>query len=895
MQETWVAKQEQAQLHGAVKDFLVTSESSTDYETGLKQGRNKGGVSIFWRKQYEKFIAPMRFGLDWIVGIEVNINDRKLILLNVYLPYECPDNECDYLEKLGSLLSIIEELDTTSVFIVGDWNSDVSDNKALFGNHLQEFCKDNGLLLSSKLLLPVDSFTYVSASWHTTSWLDHCICTDDAHNAINTIDILYDAVVGEDHIPFNININCECIPSQTKDDNTGAIKLDWSRMSGDQLNMYNNITKCELQKVKLPTNMLVCLDVNCKNESHYNDIDTMYRDITSCLAQANVPLLKNDKHFKCRPGWNDHVKEFHSAAREVFIMWKDMGKPRQGPIYELKKRANARYKYAVRYIKRHQNELRKESLANKLGRNNCKDFWREIKSSDKSKMPLPHVIDDVTGENNIIELWRKHFYELFNCLKRNVNSIDGKVDYNQGMRVDVHEVMQAISGLSMNKSCGMDGVYAENIKYSDTAIVPLLAMCFSSMLIHGYLPSSMISILLVPVIKDKVGKINAKDNYRPIALASVVSKLFERIVMNRIEDSIDTSSNQFGFKKKHSTDTCIYTLKELLYKYRSLNSTVFVCFLDASKAFDRINHDKLFKKLIDRGIPLYLIRVLVYWYVNQEITVKWGSTLCEPFKVTNGVRQGGILSPLLFNLYMDELSSNLNGCKVGCYVGKFICNHLMYADDIVLMAPSVKGLQRLINVCEKYGVDYDILYNPTKSAILVVAPRGQKCSYPVFRISGVAISIKNHVKYLGHFIADDLCDDLDITRQCKKFYVQANVLMRKFGTCSHDVKVTLFRCFCANMYTSNIWCSFKKNTYNKLSVSYNNMVRIMLGLPKIGSVRQHCVQSRIPSFGELIRMYVYSIMTRVKKSENILLKALECSDIRYKSPLRKYWRTIMYI
>ena len=113
-------------------------------------------------------------------------------------------------------------------------------------------------------------------------------------------------------------------------------------------------------------------------------------------------------------------------------------------------------------------------------------------------------------------------------------------------------------------------------------------------------------------------------------------------------------------------------------------------------------------------------------------------------------------------------------------------------------------------------------------------------------------------------------------------------------TCSHDVKVTLFRCFCANMYTSNIWCSFKKNTYNKLSVSYNNMVRIMLGLPKIGSVRQHCVQSRIPSFGELIRMYVYSIMTRVKKSENILLKALECSDIRYKSPLRKYWRTIMY-
>ena len=75
---------------------------------------------------------------------------------------------------------------------------------------------------------------------------------------------------------------------------------------------------------------------------------------------------------------------------------------------------------------------------------------------------------------------------------------------------------------------------------------------------------------------------------------------------------------------------------------------------------------------------------------------------------------------------MDELSSNLNNCKVGCIVGKLICNHLMYADDIVLFAPSVKGLQKLIRVCEKYGIDYDITYNPQKSAILVVAPKGAK-------------------------------------------------------------------------------------------------------------------------------------------------------------------------
>ena len=94
----------------------------------------------------------------------------------------------------------------------------------------------------------------------------------------------------------------------------------------------------------------------------------------------------------------------------------------------------------------------------------------------------------------------------------------------------------------------------------------------------------------------------------------------------------------------------------------------------------------------------------------------------------------------------------------------------------------------------------------------------------MFNINGIDISIQKYVKYLGHFISEDLSDDLDIMRQYKKFNVQANILVRKFGICTKDVKVTLFRCFCANMYTSNIWCSFKKSTYNKLSISYNLVV-----------------------------------------------------------------------
>ena len=145
------------------------------------------------------------------------------------------------------------------------------------------------------------------------------------------------------------------------------------------------------------------------------------------------------------------------------------------------------------------------------------------------------------------------------------------------------------------------------------------------------------SAVLVPVIKDKAGKISSKDNYRPIALASVISKLVEVIMCDRIEMYMNTNPNQFGFKRKHGTDQCIYVLKEIIDLYRR---RVFVCFLDASKAFDRVNHRTLFKQLGARGVPGYILRILIYWYKNQDMCIRWGDAYSAKFKVTNGVRQG---------------------------------------------------------------------------------------------------------------------------------------------------------------------------------------------------------------------------------------------------------------
>lgn len=107
----------------------------------------------------------------------------------------------------------------------------------------------------------------------------------------------------------------------------------------------------------------------------------------------------------------------------------------------------------------------------------------------------------------------------------------------------------------------MDSLSAEHLKFASSRLTPLLTLCFTAFMVHGYLPDSMMTVLLVPVVKDKAGKVCSSDNYRPIALASVLCKVVEQILLESVNTLIISAENQFGFKPKHSTDMCMYVLK----------------------------------------------------------------------------------------------------------------------------------------------------------------------------------------------------------------------------------------------------------------------------------------------------------------------------------------------
>ena len=133
-------------------------------------------------------------------------------------------------------------------------------------------------------------------------------------------------------------------------------------------------------------------------------------------------------------------------------------------------------------------------------------------------------------------------------------------------------------------------------------------MCLSS----GYLPFALINTTTVPIVKNNAGDLSDSNNYRPIAIATITSKLLESVLQLKCSKHLPTCDNQFGFKASHGMDMCIYTLKEFIEYYKCRGTTVYVKFLDASKAFDRLNYWVLIDKLIKKHVPLFVIKLLLF-------------------------------------------------------------------------------------------------------------------------------------------------------------------------------------------------------------------------------------------------------------------------------------------
>lgn len=671
---------------------------------------------------------------------------------------------------------------------------------------------------------------------------------------------------------------------------------DWSSAKSHDFLSYNEMIRGELHPLHQDLRELgtMCGE-NCQQASHIHKLATSYESVTEAITKSgvqNIQLKDQHKgHPKHIPGWNSLVKSKHELARKTFLLWRESGSPKEGPIAVQMRQSRLAFKYALRKCRKLAERQKTNIMALHLCNQDPTRFWALVKNQLNSFATLPPSFGNITGINEISNMWKVHFEDLF---KDMTCASDDEI-LNQMMLepsldvppIDTEDVLNAVAKLKSGKAAGWDLVSSDHLLNLQPDLLSIIAVLLNSMLNHSNLPSGLVFSLLVPLVKDKSGLLDDTSNYRAIALSTTISKVLELILLERLEPYLYTSDAQFGFKSGHSTTEATYVLKETVNYYTKLGSPVYACFLDATKAFDRVCHSKLFKILSERGVPSAYIKLLLSWYRNQKMGIKWSNCVSDSFSVENGVRQGGNLSPLLFNVYIDDLLCELQMSPVGCHVGGCAVNVLAYADDIVLLSPSRSGLEVLVRKSEQFAITRDIKFNVKKTVCMLFHPqRPHSVTHlmtsrpPVIILNGHKLTWVDQFKYLGHMLTSNLRDSVDIRRVKRLLYYNVNTLRARLGGANREILIKLFKAYCTNMYGCELWDVHRdKKVFHELCVAYHSCIKRLVGIPIWTRNHPLCMALNLLPCPMLVASRQLLFHKRLLSSNNHIIRAIHSSEI----------------
>ena len=617
----------------------------------------------------------------------------------------------------------------------------------------------------------------------------------------------------------------------------------WPKCRVTDKENYRNDLDQQLLKINPKNEVFTCKMYKCQR--HRKEIQELHDNIVGSIKQSSgncLPHTSNvsgKKERKVVPGWNEHVKEHAINAKYWNDIWIQQGKPRNDGIARMRWITKLRYHYAVRYVNSENIRLRNERMGEAIARNDDRVLWDEVRKMTKSTNELPSMMDGHTGIDEISKVFADKCETLYNSVSYDNHSMDnlkkeidshienvcpnGLVQSDYTHSITVKELKDAVGMLKLGKK-EENGLYSNHFKYGSERLFILLTLLFNSMLSHGIAPDELLLGTMIPLIKDGRLSKQCSDNYRALTIGTGLSKLLETVILNKQTDALKTSDLQFGFKEKSSTTMCTFMVLETIEYYKSKGSNVHVMLLDASKAFDRVNYIKLFDKLLRKGMCPLTVRLLLSMYTNQKLQVKWNNHLTQKFNVTNGVRQGGVLSPLLFSIYVDDLLEKLKSKGIGCHIGHIFVGALGYADDLILLCPSVVGLNNMIKICEDYANEHDILFNGKKSKYLVFGP--YEYNHTV-RVNNEIVERCNKAVHLGHILHTGDNHDALIGDAIVKLNNSFHVFMSRFNSCNTTTRNKLFHQYCSSMYGSQLWDLSRSD---KIYSKWRKYHRIVLGL-----------------------------------------------------------------
>ena len=423
---------------------------------------------------------------------------------------------------------------------------------------------------------------------------------------------------------------------------------------------------------------------------------------------------------------------------------------------------------------------------------------------------------------------------------------------------DMHEILSAIKSLKEGKSCGPDGIPGELFKHGGYFLKRRMHKIVCGLWNDEHIPKAWIDPKIIPIYKNKGDKRDC-NNSRGLFLLDVAGKILARIMLTRLVKHISEpilSDTQCGFRKDRSTVDMIFSLRQAQEKCIEQNKNLYIAFIDLTKAFDTVPRELLWRVLSKLGVPNKFLKILQLFHSNMEASVTIAGSVSSSFPVERGVKQGDVLAPVLFNLYLSIVMSLFleslraeDGVDLEYWLDGSLFNirrlqahtktsvrqlvDLQYADDAAILSHSPESMQYTLNRLTSMYKAFGLLVNTSKTEVIVHQTQPDS-EMPHFHIDGTELKVVPFFRYLGSIVSPNTRIDNEVLERINKASrafgrLRSKVFQNKHLRLSTKVQVYSAVCISTLLYGAESWTYYRSHL-KQLEHFHINCLQKILGL-----------------------------------------------------------------
>lgn len=775
----------------------LTNGHTLIYSGVSENKRAAAGVGCIIHRKLSDQITAWENVSERILQVELqDIEKRVTTVISVYGPDE--KEKAEIKEKFWEDLTAATEEAKGTIYIAGDFNSRVGSKDVEYkevigkygertrndnGKRMLEFCQIQDLIITNTCYQHKDihKYTRVQPSRGERSIIDYIVVQKENRGNILDVKVRRGAEIYSDHFLLMARIRQKNIRRSDTAENrreshitVKTYKLRHKELAGKYRQRTEKDIQDRIEEIKQAT-----------TQQGWN----ILRNIIIKNAAEVCGTYRTDNRRKQTAWWTNEIKEEVKNKKKEWKKYLADNTPEQ---YEIYKRQRGRVKELVAAAKEKSwiefgNQMERDSKENQ------KLFYRVLKSFRKKRQESDIYIRDkkqkiLTNEVEIMERWREYYQELLGQQTRDTeetttdpeNEDPGEEEEIENLKME--ELETVIRTLKNGKASGSDKVTTEMIKNLGEVGKRAILEIINKAWLEEKMPREWGVALIVPI--HKKGDPKQCDNYRGITLLNTIVKIYEQIINNRLKPILEPqlSQTQSGFRPGRSTQDHIFTIKQLIEKRRPQNKSLYLAFIDIKKAFDTVPRAKVWESLKERGIHGKMVRVIenIYRYNTNQIIKN--NMKSEGFVTGKGLRQGGGLSPTLFNVHMDNIIKKCERKVKKMFVGYKNLERVeiaegVFADDVVLIAGSEKQLQENLKVWKETIENEGMEINIDKTKILVV---GEQSIDTEIKVGDIKIEQVREYKYLGITLNETGKQEAEINERIGKTIKLYHAMNQKF-------------------------------------------------------------------------------------------------------------------